>query len=201
MSPENQTADPVRPDTARNTDETDTRNPLVTTDRILTEILGERTRHDDQYGQPSHPDLDPRDIDIVTRREYQFRADTWKSHNAERAEPKVTPGRCGNGHPGDGPHPHTAWDGLLLEKTYEALAEPHPVRLRASLLYLATTAVAWIEDVDRRMNAVAAEYVPSAKYKRSDGADCCPHAVPVGPGSCPDCWDLVKWDVLGGGAA
>ncbi|MBQ0827669.1 hypothetical protein [Streptomyces tagetis] len=39
-------------------------------------------------------------------------------------------------------------------------------------------------------------YTPPAKYVRSDGVDCCPHATPVGPGSCEHCWDLVKWDAV-----
>lgn len=39
-------------------------------------------------------------------------------------------------------------------------------------------------------------YTPPAPYRRSDGALCCPHAKPVGPGSCEHCWDLVKWDVV-----
>lgn len=175
-----------------------TRNPLVVTDRILTEILAERALHDDHHGQASHPDLDPRDIDVAVRREYQCHADTWASHNAERAIPSITGGRCGYSHPSDGPHPHTAWDGLVLEKAYAVLAEAHPVRLRARLIHLVTMTVEWIEDVDRRIAAVAAEYVQPGGYVRSDGVDCCPHAVPVGPGSCEHCWDLVKWDVLAG---
>ncbi|WP_433893052.1 hypothetical protein [Streptomyces sp. CA-111067] len=175
------------------------RNPLVITDRILSEILATRTRRDDHDGQTNHPDYDPRDIDIVTRREYQFRADNWASHNAERATPTITGGRCGYGHPSNGPHPHTAWDGLLLEQAYATLAEAHPVRLRARLMDLAALAVAWTEDVDRRIAAQAAVYVPPATHARSgDGAGCCPHTIPIGPGSCEDCWDLVKWDLLGG---
>lgn len=43
---------------------------------------------------------------------------------------------------------------------------------------------------------VADAYEPPAKYLRSDGADCCPHGTPVGPGSCEHCWDLVKWDAV-----
>lgn len=175
-----------------------TRNPLVITDRILSEVLATRSRQDDHHGQQNHPDLDPRDIDIVTRHEYAFRADNWASHNAERATPTITSGRCGYGHPSDGPHPHTAWDGLLLEVAYRALAEAHPVRLRARLVDLAALAVAWAEDVDRRINTQAAVYVPPGNYVRDDGVRCCGHGTPVGPGSCEFCWELVVWDVLAG---
>lgn len=199
MTHHQHTADPVPGPTARNRDKiTQPTNPLVRTDRILSEILATRTRHDDHHGQQSYPDLDPRDIDTVARHEYRYRADTWASHNADRATPTVTGGRCGYSHPSDGPHPHTAWDGIVLEKIYSALAEGHPVRLRARLIDMATTAVAWIEDVDRRIAAVAAAYEPPSNYVRDDGARCCAHTVPVGPGSCEDCWDLVKWDVLDG---
>ncbi|MCX4911846.1 hypothetical protein [Streptomyces sp. NBC_00878] len=65
------------------------------------------------------------------------------------------------------------------------------------------TAVVWVDGhsacialahVDPVQSADA--YRPPAKYWRSDGAECCPHALPVGPGSCEACWDLVKWDAL-----
>lgn len=67
------------------------------------------------------------------------------------------------------------------------------------------TVVVWVEGhsaciaithVDPVQSADA--YTPPAKYLRSDGADCCPHGTPVGPGSCEHCWDLVKWDALDG---
>lgn len=45
-----------------------------------------------------------------------------------------------------------------------------------------------------RLVAAAAAYTPTAHYRRSDGAECCVHAVPVAPASCPDCWDIAKWD-------
>lgn len=65
------------------------------------------------------------------------------------------------------------------------------------------TAVVWVDGhgacialthVDPIRSADA--YVPPAPYRRSDGALCCPHAKPVGPGSCEHCWDLVKWDAV-----
>lgn len=170
------------------------RNPLTVTDRILSEILAERTRQDDHHGQATHPDLDTRDIGFVTHRYYGQAGERWQAINDERAQLTHTQGRCRITEP----HDHTAWDGLLLEKAYTAAAEAHPVRLRARLVDLAVLAVAWTEDVDRRIATAAAEYVPPATHVRDDGVDCCPHTVPVGPGSCEDCWDLVKWDTLDG---
>jgi hypothetical protein len=175
-----------------------TRNPLVRTDRLLSEILAERVRQDDDHdgAPPTYPDVDTRDIDIVTHGYYRQMAERWQAVNDERAQLNHKQGRCQITEP----HPHTAWDGLLIEASYAALSEAHPIRRRARLVELATQAVAWTEDVDRRIAAAAAAYVPPVHYVRSDGKDCCVHAVPVGPGSCPDCWDLAKWDVLGGDA-
>jgi len=34
-------------------------------------------------------------------------------------------------------------------------------------------------------------YTPPAHYQRSDGALCCAHAIPVAPGSCPECHSLT----------
>lgn len=70
------------------------------------------------------------------------------------------------------------------------------------------TAVVWVDGhsacvslthVDPVLSADA--YTPPAKYWRSDGAECCPHGLPVGPGSCEACWDLVKWDAVDDPAA
>lgn len=70
------------------------------------------------------------------------------------------------------------------------------------------TAVVWVDGHGAcialsHVNPVqpADDYTPPAKYLRSDGADCCPHARPVGPGSCEYCWELVKWDFVDAPAA
>ena len=39
-----------------------------------------------------------------------------------------------------------------------------------------------------------ATYLPPAKYTRSDNSLCCPHAKPIGPGSCEHCWELHQTD-------
>jgi hypothetical protein len=36
----------------------------------------------------------------------------------------------------------------------------------------------------------AEAFVPPAHYRRDDGVDCCVHAIPVGPDSCPHCREL-----------
>ncbi|MFI9200197.1 hypothetical protein [Streptomyces sp. NPDC053048] len=120
--------------------------------RIAAEIDAERVRQDAHFGEQNHPDIDPRDIGVVTQHYYASRADIWKDVNKERATPAVTPGRCTQ-HP-DTPHTHTAWDGVLLEEVYEALAEGNPEKLRAELVQVAAVACAWIAAIDRRTTEV-----------------------------------------------
>lgn len=114
---------------------------------VLNEVATERTR----FGEQNHPDLDPRDISFVAHHEYARRAARWKEINTERAQPTITPGRCRE-HP-DEPRSHTAWDGILLEKVYEALAESDPEKLRAELVHVAAVAVAWAQAIDQRAEA------------------------------------------------
>jgi hypothetical protein len=131
-------------------------NPSVTTDRVLSEVLAERIAQDTKWGEQNHPDVETRDIPLVTHHYYASRADIWKQVNEERATPSRG-GRCFTCPAGEGvPHGHTAWDGVLLEEVYEALAEDDPAKLRTELLQVAAVAVAWIEAIDRR-TANAAE--------------------------------------------
>ncbi len=122
---------------------------------VLDEIHAERCRQNEKWGEQNHPDVDPRDIPYVTHGYYASRADIWRQVNEERAKPSRSLGRC-TGHP-EGPHTHTAWDGVLLEEVYEALAEEDPARLRAELIQVAAVAVAWVEAINRRAAAPAEE--------------------------------------------
>lgn len=44
----------------------------------------------------------------------------------------------------------TAWDLVLLEEVYEALAESDPSALRTELVQVAAVCAAWIADIDSR---------------------------------------------------
>lgn len=114
---------------------------------IAAEIDEERARQDKKFGQQDWPDIDPRDIAVATRGYWASRAKIWRDVNAERAEPSTGP-RCLGDQPE--PHIHTAWDGILLEEVYEALAESDPAKLRAELIQVAAVAVAWVQAIDRR---------------------------------------------------
>lgn len=124
-------------------------------------IDAERARQLAKFGDQKHPDIDPRDIDVVTHHYYGEMAARWKAVNSERAAATPAGGRC-SGRP-EGAHAHTAWDGILLEEVYEALAESDRDRLRAELLQVAAVCAAWIWDLDNRpgigVSAVAPEIV------------------------------------------
>ncbi|PRY56469.1 hypothetical protein [Glycomyces artemisiae] len=115
---------------------------------VLTEIAAEQDAQHKKFGEQNHPDLDPHDFPSVARNEYAFRADRWKQINTRRAkdgcevknrDPEVA--SC------------TAWDGILLEEVYEALAEKDPEAQRAELVQVAAVAATWVEAIDRRSGA------------------------------------------------
>lgn len=118
--------------------------PKISNPTVLGEIAAERARQDAKWGEQNHPDLDPHDIDSVVRNEYAFRADRWKEINARRAKDGC---EVKHRNPAE---KCTAWDGVLLEEVYEALAEDDPAKLRAELVQVAAVAAAWVEAIDRR---------------------------------------------------
>ena len=52
------------------------------------------------------------------------------------------------------------WRHVLAEEFFEALAEVDPEKLRVELVQVAAVCVAWIEDLDRKRAAIAAESTP-----------------------------------------
>lgn len=114
------------------------------TEAVLGDVRDERVRQDERWGEQHHPDYDPHDISSVVRGEYAFRAERWKAINAQRADPgcevkhRRPTASC------------TAWDGILLEEVFEALAEEDSAKLRAELVQVAAVACAWVEAIDRR---------------------------------------------------
>ncbi|MEU8683016.1 NUDIX hydrolase [Streptomyces sp. NPDC048611] len=119
---------------------------LQSAPRVLGEIIAEHTRQDATWGADDHPDTDPRDTTHTTHARYAHHANIWWRVNKERANRTTD---CCSGYPEE-PHTHTAWDGVLLEEVYGALAESDPAQRRACLIQVATKAAAWIEAIDRR---------------------------------------------------
>lgn len=106
------------------------------------EVLAERERQVAKWGLQIHPNIsslkDTEHEDGVTQRIlslYEAQADDFKDMNDDISE---------NGTMG--------WDTILLEETYEALAETDPVKLRTELVQTAAVIFAWMDDLDRREN-------------------------------------------------
>jgi hypothetical protein len=106
---------------------------------IAVEVLTERHRQDERWGQQDHENgtgpavvvtLIPADAGAA-------RADnlrTWATARCDRAA-----------HHGD-----ITWEHILLEEVFEALAEDDPARLRAELIQVSAVAQSWVSAIDRR---------------------------------------------------
>lgn len=119
-------------------------------DAAVAEVRAELARQHAKWGDQSGlPDVDPHDIPEVIRNEYAFRAQCWKEINDRRAERGCEVSRRD-------PSRHCmAWDGILLEEVYEALAEDSrtdegELRLRAELVQVAAVVIQQIDAIDRR---------------------------------------------------
>lgn len=127
-------------------------NPKLRT--VLDEVHGERRRQDEKWGQQNHPDVyGP--LPHAWRQRYEARANGWKDDNAARVMEQNA-----RGVPSDR---NAAWDGILLEEVYEALAEVDPIARRAELIQVAAVAAAEVEAIDRAL--VAAPAVESASER------------------------------------
>lgn len=99
---------------------------------VLSDVKNERLRQDEKWGDQHHPDLSTDRLHGPAN--YEFMANRWKAINSARVHEGCI-----------------AWDGILLEEVYEALAEEGHEKLRAELVQVAAVAVAWIEDIDSRV--------------------------------------------------
>ncbi|MEV5953753.1 hypothetical protein AB0M11_08240 [Streptomyces sp. NPDC051987] len=111
-------------------------NPSVTTDRVLSEVLAERIRQDQKWGEQNHND---------------GTGNKSQQHDADRAR-RWCQDAFGSG--------YGTWSMILAEEVAEANAERDPAKLRAELIQVAAVAVAWIEAIDRR--ARTADQSPAA---------------------------------------
>ncbi|MFC4089383.1 hypothetical protein [Micromonospora sp. GCM10011541] len=94
---------------------------------VSAEVVNEVNRQEEEWGEQDHPFTPEGVIGNGYHAEYQWRADRWKRENDYRA---------GVGHP--------AWDGILLEEVYEALAEEDPEKREVELVQVAAVAVSAI---------------------------------------------------------
>ena len=114
-------------------------SPLSERDLILGEVGIERTAQDAQWGEQNHssgtgPTTPPlwrsRLNAAMTARELAEQATSSCDSAADRGD--------------------LTWTDILLEETFEALAENEGDNLREELIQVAAVAVAWIECIDRR---------------------------------------------------
>lgn len=104
---------------------------------VLQEIDAERVSQDVKWGVQSHPmHFFGEDV-----RYYADMAESWKRSNAARVREATKLGRPKGA--------NCAWDGILLEEVFEALAETDPAAQRVELIQVAAVAVAMIEHIDR----------------------------------------------------
>lgn len=104
-------------------------HPLATQIRIADEVVQERIRQDERWGEQNHADgTGP--IRFAGAATYTEWANYYKKLNGERPKPR--------------------WAYILLEEVYEALAEDDPAKLRAELIQVAAVATCWVEAIDRR---------------------------------------------------
>lgn len=102
-----------------------THNPNITY-RVLGEVLAERARQDERWGEQNHPDGTGQYPETIS-------ADVARMVCQSAAEGG-----------------YLDWLHILREEVAEAFAESDPAQLRAELVQVAAVAVAWIESIDRR---------------------------------------------------
>ncbi|MET9729637.1 hypothetical protein ABZZ79_02920 [Streptomyces sp. NPDC006458] len=100
-----------------------------TTYRVLREVLAERARQDEKFGEQNHPDG-------TGNKSQQEAADAAR---------RWCQSAFGSG--------YGTWSDVLAEEVAEANGERDPAKLRAELVQVAAVAVAWIEAIDRRTNS------------------------------------------------
>jgi hypothetical protein len=109
---------------------------------VLHEILQERLRQNEKWGEQNHPDgTGPETTPIAEI----MRGTVVNSHYALGLsfQAKSTTDE----HAAVGT---VTFSDILLEEVFEALAESDPAKLRAELVQVAAVATQWVEAIDRR---------------------------------------------------
>jgi hypothetical protein len=101
---------------------------------VLGDVLEERERQDDQWGEQNHPSFGVNSAN----RNAKMLADMWKGINAGRVK-----------------HDTLTFDGIAFEEIYEAMAEPDGPELYAELIQAAAVFACWAEKLRREGNGPA----------------------------------------------
>ena len=106
----------------------------MSTEKVLNEVLAERVRQEEKWGEQNHPDGTGPDVELETPygNYMEELADSHKNHTDFKAE-----------------YGGLTYKDIFLEEVFEALAEENPISLREELVQTAAVAVAWVEKIDR----------------------------------------------------
>lgn len=99
---------------------------MTRTQEVLSEVLDERLRQHEKWGQQDHPDGTGQYPEVT----------------AAMAATLATEAAAEGG--------YLDWLHILREEVAEAFAETEPAGLRCELVQVAAVAVAWVEALDRR---------------------------------------------------
>jgi len=102
---------------------------------IAEEIISERIRQDQKWGEQNHPDGTGPDWPAIP---------IGGSFTKDRAD--MARRACQSA----ASHGTVTWHHILAEEFAEAMAEADPVALRAELIQAAAVCAAWVEAIDRR---------------------------------------------------
>ncbi|MFJ6386430.1 hypothetical protein ACIQJT_02355 [Streptomyces sp. NPDC091972] len=114
-----------------------------TTHRVLREVLAERARQDERWGEQNHPDGTGPTIELLPGWPARELADAARATCQLHADQGIL-----------------TYRDVFGEEVCEALAENDPAKLRAELVQAVAVGVLWIEAIDRRRTQARAEEVP-----------------------------------------
>ena len=103
---------------------------------LWTQVLDERARQDKKWGEQNHPNGTGPRVSLGTfgANKYAESIAAWAKVRTELAREEG----------------ELSWRHILMEEVMEAFAAPDTDALRAELIQVMATALAWIECIDRR---------------------------------------------------
>jgi hypothetical protein len=112
---------------------------------VIQEIRSERARQDAKWGEQNHPDGTGPSVMVLEGVEHYTNDELSDApaHDLAHGATLATDISAGGG--------TVTWRDILLEETFEALAEDDPQKLRTELVQVAAVATQWVEAIDRRL--------------------------------------------------
>jgi hypothetical protein len=107
---------------------------------VIVDVFIERSRQDDKWGEQNHPDGTGPGLRFL------YHTDSNLDLRTGEELARIFKAKCGRNLPHE-----DNWRDILLEEVFEAMAESDFFALRKELIQVAAVAVAWVEDIDRRL--------------------------------------------------